>query len=409
MPGDKNLSTCSIQEAVLYKGGNGLSSPAFQPPLDFLLIFGWLNVEQGVEALVCNGEILDKTKLKSDFLRLVGRRSFFHRVLLKPAPLEVRTQALSNDHIDVELDVSVKYEVIDPIYVTSASNPKIELENLLTGVISECIHAYDSVEIISQNAGIKESIKLKLDKSHIIERHYAIVELLKVMPLIDKRLIDINLRTREALLEKDLLEAEGKNREVIAKHDLIIAQNEETFQEDIKQRDHERKMQEMQILERAAITKEALKALGEIGKSGIDPSNVAKEVIGSLVNPVQNRRIGPQIPAGMASAQLEDGGHKEEEKSKQFIDREYQALQSIKEKLGITSIEIPPSDTTIKGAIIQFHDYEIIFVCNAFYPDEKPDALVRYRDGTEIVPEEYWIEGVSNLLAQALLVIVNQV
>ena len=48
MPNDNSIITATIHEAVKLSGGNGLSTPPFQPPLNFLIIFSWVNVEQGV-------------------------------------------------------------------------------------------------------------------------------------------------------------------------------------------------------------------------------------------------------------------------------------------------------------------------------------------------------------------------
>ena len=68
----KQLAEMPIFEVVRMPGGNGLASPTFQVPLNFLSVFGWQHVEQDVEALICDGEVITKTRFTTDWMRIIG-------------------------------------------------------------------------------------------------------------------------------------------------------------------------------------------------------------------------------------------------------------------------------------------------------------------------------------------------
>lgn len=402
-----SIITANIHEAVRMQGGNGLSTPSFQLPLDFLIIFSWVNVESGVEALVCNGEILTKTKLRADFLRIIGRRSYFHRVLLKPAPLEIQAQALSSDEIKVGLDVSLKFEVIDPIYAASTQEPLLELSNLLIGATAESMRRVNSTEVISADNQVKQLIKSKLTSSPIVSNHYRIVEILKVMPTIDESLINIRKQIKEAKEKTTLIEAQGQNKEIESVSNLKIARLEAQLQEEIKSLDHEKELQKMKIQSSTEIAKAGLEALGTIGSGGIDPRGVVKDVMGVFMPTGQGLRDNLTLESGNEAKKLIISTSTPANKPGQY-EKEIQALNSVKEKLGIISFEVTESKEVISGAVIQFQDFEIFFTCSPEYPMKQPAAIIRHADGSEIYPENYWLEGATNLLAQAVGVIAFQ-
>ncbi len=404
---DNSIVTANIHEAVRMQGGNGLSTPAFQPPLNFLIIFAWVNVESGVEALVCNGEVLTKTKLRADFLRIIGRKSYFHRVLMKPAPLEIQAQALSSDEIKVGLDVSLKYEVIDPIYAASTQDPLEELSNLLIGVTAESMRRFTSNEVISADDQVKQLIKSKLNSSPIVSNHYRIVEILKVMPTIDESLINIRKQIKEATEKATLIEAQGQNKEIESVSNLKIARLEAQLQEEIKNLDHEKEIQKMRIQSSTEIAKAGLEALGTIGSGGIDPRGVVKDVMGVFMPPGQGLRDNFTLESGIEAKKITTAASSPANKPGQY-EKEIQAFNSVKEKLGIISFNVIESNEAISGAVIQFHDFEIIFTCSPEYPMKQPAAVIRRADGSEIYPENYWLEGATNLLAQAVGVIASQ-
>jgi hypothetical protein len=91
------------------------------------------------------------------------------------------------------------------------------------------------------------------------------------------------------------------------------------------------------------------------------------------------------------------------------LEIEKSALDSIKVSTGILTYEVLESQSKIKGALIQMTGYEILFKCGDDYPLESPQATLRFPSGRTETIEDYWIPGVSNSLAQAVLVIVPQI
>jgi hypothetical protein len=402
MANDQEIAKMPIQQVVLQPGGNGLSSPPFQIPLNILGIFGWHNIETGVEACICDGALIPKTKAKTEFVRLIGRRSFVRRVLLQPGPLEFASTAFTQDELKLTLNVSVKFEVIDPVYVSSLSDPLSELRNLFEGITSEFIRSESLFAFTSDQGKAREQLKVRFQNSGTVKAGYVIHEVLKAIPSGDEGLIDIKRKTRIAAQENELIEVEGINRELESQHNLVIARKEAELAEEIAQNKHEREKEIRELEARADIMKTAISTLGEVAKSGIDPTKLAKDVIGTLVDRVQNTRLAssatpsnPEIPPVSSVNTVNQ------------LEIEKNALNSIKGHLGIVTYEVLESQSKIKGAIIQLKDYEIILKCGDNYPQDEPEATVRFSDGkTQKLDVGFWISGVSSSLAQAVMVII---
>lgn len=405
MPNDKAIVTAVIQEAVKMQGGNGLSSPPFQPPLNFMLIFAWINVENGVEALVSNGEVLTQTRLKSDFLRLMGKRVFFHRVLLKPAPISATATALSRDEMKVSINVSLKLEVLDPVYVASAQDPLGELTNLITGITAETIRFFESDELVSLDKEIKQMILAKLSESPVVSKHYSIIEILNVMPIVDETLIEIRRKIKAAESESGLIEVEGKNKVISANYEMLIEQDNVKLQEAVKDQDHARDMEKLKLESQTKVVEGLLNAFSEFGRSGISPGSSMKDLIGIFVQHQaddSNYLLGGQQETKKLGSESNIPASVMNQKEK-----EIQALNSIKEKMGIVSFEVLGSEK-VNGAVVQCKGFEVLFTCPQEYPDKQPTAVIRRADGSEAFPSDYWVEGVNNLLAQAVVPIILQ-
>jgi hypothetical protein len=126
---NEEIAQMPIHEVVNQPGGNGLASPTISDSAKYSVDLGWHNIEQGVEACVCDGKHIPHTEAKSEFRRLIGRKSFVRRVLLNPSPLEVVSTAITQDEMKLTLSIAIKYEVKNPVYVASLSDPLAELEN----------------------------------------------------------------------------------------------------------------------------------------------------------------------------------------------------------------------------------------------------------------------------------------
>lgn len=405
MATDQQIAQMPIQEVVHQPGGNGLASPPFQVPLNILGIFGWHNIENGVEACVCDGILIPGTKAKTEFIRLIGRRSFVRRVLLKPGPLEVVASGLTQDHLKLTLTMSFKYEVKDPVYVSSLENPLAELRNLIEGLAVECIHSRSFAEFIGDEGEVRVLLKTRLQGEETILDKYIIHEVLKATPSGDESLVEITRKTRAAAEQRYLVEEEGKNREVEARYTVAIERERVQLDEEIAQRKHEREKEIRELEARSEIIKAAITTLGEVASSGIDPTKLTKEVISTIVEQVPS----VQLTSGSRTALPDAQQTISQDNVRNQLEIEKNALASIKNNLGIITYDVLESQSKVKGAIIQIGGCEIIFKCGDNYPQEQPEAIVRFSDGRIQTMEGYWISGVSNSLAQALLVIIHQI
>ena len=409
MATDQEIAQLPIQDVVKLPGGNGLASPAFQIPLNILLIYGWHNIEQGVEACVCDGDIIPKTRLRAEFMRLIGRKNFVRRVLLKPAPLEIVASGLTQDKLKLSLSIAVKYEVKDPVCVASLSDPLVELKNFFEGITAEFIRKESFEYFISAEGSVRKRLKERFDETDTFQGVYLINEVLKVIPTGDETLLEITRKTKAAEQQSNLLEAEGLNREVESKHNLKIARDQAVLDEEIAQRKHEREKEIRELEAREEILKAAINTLGDVAGAGIDPSKVTKDVFETLTERIQNTRFASVTnPSLLESTQPQPVIEIKQPEVNQ-LDNEKRSLESIRNRVGISTYQLLEADQSIKGAIIQMEGYEIIFNCGENYPLEDPACLVRFPDGTSQSVQNYWISGVSNSLAQAVLVIIPQV
>jgi len=206
--------------------------------------------------------------------------------------------------------------------------------------------------------------------------------------------------------QSNLIEVEGENREIEASHNLAIAREKANLEELQAQWKHEREKEIRELEARSEIMKATISTLGEVAKSGIDPTKLTKEVISTLVDRVPTIKLTsgqkPILPDVQEPVPTNVRNQLEIEKS---------ALASIKSYLEIVTFELLESQTktNVKGAVIQMPAFQIVFKCSDSYPQEAPQVTVHFHDGRTETLEVCWIPGVSNSLAQALLVIVPQI
>lgn len=406
MTTDNELVRLSIQDAVRPPEGNGLSSRAFQPPFNFMLIFSWINIENGVESIVFDGHPITKTELKSDLLRLIGRKRYFHRVLLKPTPLTVQREAISKDQLHVQIKTSIKYEVINPCYVCSIQSPLVELSEIVSQAVADCISVYDSHDLLTQNKQIRNYVHRSIQDSQIVKNNYEIIEVLQILPTIDERFIKVQNEVAEAEIRTRLIDIDGDNRVLAAGYDTKIRKENEEVNQEILDKEHCRNVDLIRIKENAETLRAGLDALKGLAISGIDPTPITRDVLSLLDNQSKYHSGNPQIVSAERTY-LPSNIDGNTGLDAQQIEKEKGALDSIKEKIGILTYDVTKID---KGlfALLQFERFEIHFVCGSNYPKEGPIATIRYPDETEKTPENYWITGVYNLLAQALFNIIPQ-
>lgn len=403
---DNELVKLSISEAVIPPNGNGLSSRAFQPPFNFLCIFNWINIESGVESIVFDGHPITKTELKGDLLRLIGRRRYYHRVLLKPSPLEVEREAISKDQLHVKMKTSIKYEVINPGYVCSVQSPLVELSEIVNQAMGDCISAFDSEYLISQNEQIRSFVYTRIQNSQIVKNNYRIIEVLQIVPTIDERFIEIKNEITEAEINAGLIDITGKNDVLANTYETTIKKENEKLNQEILDRDHERTVHMEIIKQNAETLRASFDALKGLAASGIDPTAITRDVISLMNQTNKYHSANPQIQStDNSNLLLSIDGDTDYEA--QQIEKEKTALNLIKQDIGLLTYNIIKNAQGF-FALLEFEKFEIHFSCSTNYPIEPPIATIRYQDGTEKKPENYWIPNVNNLLAQSLIKIISE-
>ena len=403
MATDAELAKMPISEAVRQPGGNGLASPHFKSPLNFFDLFGWQHIETGVEALICDGELVESTRYTKELARLFGRRRYVRRVLLKPAPLEIAATSLTADQLELTLTVAVKYEVSDAVYVASLQDPLAELTNLAIGVVAEYIRTRVFTELVADEGAVRAHLQERLSRSPSIEGKYVVYEVLKALPSGDERLIEVERKTRAAKAEAELTDATGQNKLTESNYQRKIDQAKADLQDDLDRRKHERELERMRIDRQTELAKAAIVTAGEVAKSGMDPTKITNGIVGLLIGQVpESRPATTDGSAGTTHLPLLSEGQARQGKL------EHLALASIKDRAGIVTYEVIESRGRVRGAVVQMLDYEIAMECNENYPTSEPAVTVRYPDGRSFQPKVLWISGVSNSLAQVVLGVIPQ-
>lgn len=400
---DEDLFRLPINQVVKLEGGNGLASPAFHAPLTFLGAFGWQHVEEGVEALVCDGEVVPRTHFTTDWLRTLGRRKFLRRVQLQPAPLtDVRATALTSDQIELTLTVSVKYEVVDPGYVASLQDPIGELTNLVIGCAAEFIRSKSFESTVGDEGRLRPLLKQVLEREPSIRGRYSIVQILKALPSGDDRLIEIVRQRRIAAAEHGLTEERGKNRLIEAQYDQQIAARKADLQEMMADRQHGRQMEELHAKLAAETQQSFLQAFADIAAAGMDPSKLAP-LLTSDRSSVKTQGRGLLEDRSQPIPESNRGGDQDSP-----VERERAALASVQAAGHIDSFELLLAGGELVGAIATAPSYEVVLRCGETYPADAPEVTVRFKDGSSFSPSLHWISGVNNMLAQALVAVLPQ-
>lgn len=397
------LSSMSIHEVVNLPGGNGLASPAFHAPLNFLGIFGWHHVENGVEVLLCDGQEVTKTYFTTDWLHAIGRRTFLRRVLMQPPPLtDVKAKALTNDQLQLTLELSVKYNVLDAQYVAAVQDPLSELRDTVIGCASELIRAMPFNTIVSDTGMIRNRLKLMLDSEPSIRGHFSIVQILKAIPTGDERLIEVARQTTIEQGKQGLVTAEGENKLIGAQYQEQIDRQQAQLAEERANLQHARDMESDQMRLIAETQQVFFKTLGEVAKGGIDPSVLLESAskIPQMMNPPQQTSTPNRALTGTTTTQ--------QSTTVNIVEEERIELQMLQEAGQIETFNILSSGEKFNGAIVQTKKYEIIFTCSDTYPNAPPDVVVRYQDGRKMTPNLTWIPRINASIAKAVVTVMLQ-
>jgi len=399
MHSDDQLAKMPISEVVNLPGGNGLASPAFH----MFRILRWEHVEEGVEALVCDGQLVPRTTLTVDWLRAIGKNRFFRRVLLQPAPLtNISAKALTEDGLDLTLTVSVKYMVVNPVYVAALQSPLVELTDLIIGLVAEYIRSDTLDSIVADDGKLRTALKRHLENAPTLNGHYAVTEILKAIPSGDESLLEIARQKRIAETQSGLIDIEGRNRVMEAGYQHEIDSQAAHLQDEMADRKHQRDMQAQRAKLVADVQQSALKAISDIASSG---GNL-KEVLPLLSRAVPGTTYEPPADPNVEVPLIET---RTPSNQASRVERERAALLSLQTAGQIKSFEVFETQHALKGATVKVHTYEIIFTCPDTYPTDAPSVSVRLSEGNKFEPRILWISGVSETLAQLVVSVIPQV
>lgn len=208
---EDNFWVLPIEEAVSTKnGGNGLATRPFTL---LTSLFTWVIVSTPhMECVVLDGRhIIRQTRLCFSPAHLFGKPTRARRVLLSPQPQVMPPiQALSRDHLNVQIRATVTYRLVDPRRAL-AQAPLEEFTQLVQGILTEHIHAYEQIELLGDRGNLRIVLEDKLRKQRSL-RGFEIIEIPIASIDGDMRLIEIEQETRFATARSGLLAREGENR-----------------------------------------------------------------------------------------------------------------------------------------------------------------------------------------------------
>ncbi len=405
MATDKEIAGMRLLEAVNLPGGNGLASPAFQTPsLGFFNLMGWSHVEQGTEALICDGEVITATNLNRDLARMIRHKQFMRRVILHPPPLEVSVDALTADSLQAGLSISFGYTVVDPAYVASMAAPLRELSNVAQGVVAEYIRSKTLEELVTDEGTTREALQARLSASRSLAGYYEIVEVHKALPHGDERLIAAAIAAQIARANKALIEAQGENALVQAGTDDQIARTKAELANEIAENEHRRAMEQIKLTEQGQTLRAVVDAVGKAHAAGIPTDmSVLGNLLGAFTQP------GIHVESGWPATQnAVEPPQQLPEGKRDNAAREREALASIADDLGILTFDVVEFESgAISGATVQFRDCELVFTCSKDYPSVAPLVVVRLADGSEVIPKITWMAKLKPMLAHLVPVIVE--
>lgn len=385
-----------IGEVVkIANGGSGLASALFRPELKWLNLVGWIDVKDPEkECVIIDGKrTIRSTELFFAPMRLIGKPINARRVLLSPSPLEdIQGKALTSDQLELTLVVSIKYSVVNPIYVASLSAPLSELTDQIIGVLVEQIHANTLEGIVRDDGKLRQAIKDQLQKSDGIRDHYRIDGVLKALPTGDERIIEIIRKTKEAITKQALIEQEGQNKIIEADYNHVIKRAEADIQDEYNQRQHVRDLEIQRLKQEYETLLEFTRSIAQIAASGINPGPAIKEIRTLFT---ESKPATPlALPKPTTSSLLE---------------AERANLALIGDKVGIKSISVQPAQHNNEQpgkTTVTLDNFSILMDCPADYPANPPHVQINFGEGDAAEIAVPWYAG-SNL-GDALVAAVMQ-
>ncbi len=272
----QQISRASIYDVVKLSGGNGLASPTFEIPAEFFGIFSWQYVEEGTEALIIDGQIIQRADPVVNLLSFF-RRKYGRRVLLRPAPLiDLSANALTSDQMALTLTVSVNYAVCNAQQVAAMERPIETIRQLVIGTVAEHIRTDTLLNILSDNGVLRNELCERLNHAPSIREIFNVVEVLKALPTGDERLIELGRKVREAEMRQPLIDLEGRNQTAAYAYDHQISMLKAHLDDQVRASEHQRDMQRRQTELDAQNFQSMAASIALAASTGADPARVAE-------------------------------------------------------------------------------------------------------------------------------------
>lgn len=403
MATDRQIAQMDIESAVRLSGADSLASPPFQVPLGFGLA-GWQHVEWGREVLVVDGKAYDKTGFVSDWMKIVGRRKYVHRVLLNPARLDVTATSLTSDQFEAALEISLNYQVINPVLIVNEQQPIASLRDHIQGMVREYIGSMNLSSILFATSNLRQELKSKFSASSFISARYKVEEVLKALPSGDERLPEVERQKQQQSASLDLIDIEGELSMKAAKYQLEIDELKMLQDDKFANRDFVRQwsMQKMEL--DAQLQQKLLDTFASMVNGGIADEAMLQQLRDMVqVSELSLPELMSQIPHLLQSPESLP-------EHSSIIDVETQGLERLKSTGEISSFKAWLNEEN-RLQVYANKDLLVIEVkCPNGYPQIPPEIGIRLPSGEfrSMDPAMYWKGSVSKTLSRAISTVLQQ-
>jgi hypothetical protein len=344
------------------RGGNGLATG----PLLYKWFLGWrtfVHVEPNEYCAVLDGE---KKISKS---RRLSKSPFepatIKHVLLYPEPRQnITVQGIrSSDQWLVNLTVSIKYEVVDPVRVAGLPDPISELDQLIQGALIDYIGKHQAASFTGSEEQVKKVVLGVLQESETL-RNFKIVEVLKAQAQPEQGAIepirDLGIEDKR----RELAEKQAARKEVEA---LVDARTEE-----IKALGpFRRKLIELRLTQGPAIFQSVFDKFAAVAENSSASQGQLLETFDRLVTEFSgSMNVGETVYEPITMRQLPAS----EALSRR--DREEYELERLISRSVINDYQLTVKGEQVRGAEVDLPSYTIKLSCLGNYPEKPPRVIV---------------------------------
>jgi len=383
-------------------GGTGLASAAFQIPLTFLNIFGWENIDSEVETLVVEGKNISRTRLRGEVMRLLGRKTFMRRVLLKPAPLDIMVQALTKGtpQFSVAVTVTVQYRLEDAARVASEMLPLRTFESIVQGILVQYIRQYSQDELLTTPHNLQMPLEVAIRSDSTLALLFNEIRILKLIARGDERVIEVHRATAEATAQIGLTLQQNESKAISARYDIKIDEERAKLNQQKADAQHQRDMEILQHNSQAQLQQTLLNAIAATASAGGNVEAIVRAAAGLLPG---STPATPLAALGRGTSDLTLPISSAVPDAVDRIALERAALTDGQTSLGYIGFDILQAGDTLTGAILTFPSYRLMIQCLPDYPSSAPLGTARYLDESQRALDVIWMPTPHTLLVHYVM------